>query len=108
VCFINSERRKLNEYKNDTKRALLLTTAFIELAYTRRPKGPIFGRLQILTSEKATKHDPLASPLKRQLQLESGIGNANMPSGMGTGKLYYSELGLISFFVEMTLFLFAQ
>ena len=97
----------MNEYKNDTKRAVLLTTAFIELVYIRRPKSPILGRLQILTSEKATKYDPLASPLKRQLQLESGIGNAYMPSGMGIGKLYYSELGLISLFVEMTLLVFA-
>ena len=96
----------MNEYKNDTKRAVLLTTTFIELVYIRRPKSAIFGHLQILTSKKATKHDPLASPLKRQLQLESGIGNAYMPSGMGIRKFYYSELGLISLFVEMTLLVF--
>lgn len=98
----------MNEYKNDTKRTVLLTTTFIELVYIRHPKSPILGRSQILTSEKATKNDPLASPKKRQLQLESGIGNANVPSGMGIGNLYYSELGLISLFVEMTLFVFAQ
>lgn len=98
----------MNEYKNDTKRAVLLTTTFIELVYIRRPKSPILGRLQILTSKKATKYDPLVPLPKRQLQLDTSIGNAYMPSRMSIGKLHYSELSLISLLVEMTLLVFGK